>query len=51
MAKRADGLDLSKTFIIVDCFAIKNTRALRTYNLVRAYYGLIISQDYGPACS
>ena len=50
MARRANGIDLSETFIIVDYLAIKNTSSFQMINLARADFGSKIIRDAETAC-
>jgi hypothetical protein len=50
MARRANGLDLSETFIIVDYFTIKNTSSFQMFYFARVNCGLKIIRDTDTAC-
>jgi hypothetical protein len=50
MARRANGLDLSKTFIIVDYSAIKNTSYFQMFNIARENRSSKNTRDACPTC-
>ena len=50
MARGANGIDLSETFIIVDYSAIKNTSSIQMFYLARVNCGSKIIRDADPAC-
>jgi len=50
MARRANGIDLSEAFIIVDSTAIKNTLCVQIIYLAPGLRGFYILRDDKPAC-
>jgi hypothetical protein len=50
MARRANGLDLSETFIIVDYSTIKNTSSIQMFYLARVHCGSKIIRGADLAC-